>query len=384
MKTRRCVCFVLALCALLLAATCLEPPVKERIDVRILPGNRTVLTVSTDLAVPETSDRGPQLERRVRERVDEARQALLHDRDEWTARFERCEPVMDRRVWEKEGGQLRRVERSALLESPEALKRFFSDTLVLVAFRETEEWSEITLRPAGGGRASAPQRRQVEETFAGWSASVSDYLRAVRELYLYLDGHPERAEACLSKVFADLQSLDLGKEEETTSEEEDRLIAALVEAMNGVLAIFSVPEDSSYSIEELSHLVYDSFPAPLTLRIDGEILEIEGFETVKDEPRLRIPPLSLFGALQGLEGRWVSPDPLLYYHTQAILAPEEPIDIRPFLEAPRRSAAPVSAEEVRRAIEARLVPPPFYRVRWRGRTQAAAPRFDWKRFDLDQ
>jgi hypothetical protein len=76
--------------------------------------------------------------------------------------------------------------------------------------------------------------------------------------------------------------------------------------------------------------------------------------------------LGLWEALRSLEGRWLAPDPVLYYVATARQGKDAKIDLDAFVQKPRRAAPRLpAAEEVKDALEAGLKPAPVYRVSWR-------------------
>jgi hypothetical protein len=47
--------------------------------------------------------------------------------------------------------------------------------------------------------------------------------------------------------------------------------------MGQVLEILAVPRGAAYSPDEVSHLVYDPFPARLSVKLPGAPMDLEGF-----------------------------------------------------------------------------------------------------------
>jgi hypothetical protein len=133
--------------------------------------------------------------------------------------------------------------------------------------------------------------------------------------------------------------------------------------MEEVFGVLLVPSGDELSLDELSHLVYDPFPARLSVRLPAAPEEVEGF--ARDaEGELTVPGLGLWPALRALEGRWLSPDPVLLYVERRGKSEEAPLDLAAFLARERRAMPPPSAAEVRLAIEERLQPASLYRAVW--------------------
>ena len=140
--------------------------------------------------------------------------------------------------------------------------------------------------------------------------------------------------------------------------------------------ILVIDQTEAYSINEISRLLYDPFPAHLRVVPGGRVIETEGFEPGEggggregdESGALEIRGFSLWEALESLEGEWLRPDPLLLYvrlsgGITGRPAPELTLDQ---IAARDRvaTAPPPPANEIRAAIEQRLEPEPLYRVVW--------------------
>jgi hypothetical protein len=136
---------------------------------------------------------------------------------------------------------------------------------------------------------------------------------------------------------------------------------AVRKSIEETLEIFSLPQESPYSLEELSRLVYDPFPAPLTVQVPGPVLENEGFVEQSDQI-LKIPVRGLWEALGSLGDRWVDPNLLvLKYRLQV---DKKPLDLPALLRVKRSAGTPPTSTEIQRALEASLAPAPIYRLKW--------------------
>lgn len=354
---------VLAGIVLLVLSSCFEPPVREDLRLRFLPNGAVVATSTVRIADPQESN--PALARRLAE----TRRAILDGSDAWSARFAAAEAAAERFSWEKRLGSLRSATRSAVFAEPAGLEAFFRDTSVAVTYSIDPErgLAELAIVPGISTRATRRQWEETERTLETWTAAIAEYLQAGEALYTYLDDHPDRARACMGTLFADRLSEEEAKRlEKLTSEEEEEHVGRLDEAMHKVLQVLAVPSGEAYSPDEVSHLVYDPFPARLTIKTPGKPLEVAGF--VKGEGGvLTVPSPGLWEALRSLEGRWLSPDPVLFYVESARQEGKEEVDLDAFLKNPLQ-AAPAhglpSDREVRTAIEERLRPAPLYRVAW--------------------
>lgn len=390
----------LALLALLGASLmlwgCFEEPVVERLHLRFLPA---AVEVTARVVIQDRPYSNDSLARRL----EQVERSLLSGQDPWSGRFEALRPERESFRWEKERGRLARAERRALGTEPGRLEDFFGDTAVLARYETGElpagdrrldgtgldaavseagptdlAWASFALYPGPGNRADRQQTRRVNEVLEGWGDLASRYLHAAEDLYRYLERHPERAEACLLALYGDL--LEDPVEPEISAREAE-LVEAVAEGVTELSGVLDPDEDEGYSLDELSRLVYDPFPARITVEVPGEMLEVEGFDIPADQEGiigegsrvLKVPGLSLWSSWLALEGVWVFPDPAASFYYLALQ--DDPDAAFPDLLAAERRAEPApSPAEVQDAVEDLLRPEPAYRVVWverRGAAEAA-------------
>ena len=326
-----------------LLAGCLEPPVSESLDVRVLQHGASVVSIGVVLRNPSDYDKSP----RVQQRLESVASELETGSDPWSARLRSVEPERQRDVVDREESRLRRVVRNALLKEPADLREFFRDTGIGVVYADGEGWAELTLTSGRSGRATAVQRQKLDVQLSAFCASLATYAAATKELYAYLETHPDRARACLGKLFS------VKTEDEKLTDEESALEKNVDDA--------------------ISRLVYDPFPAPMRVTVPGEIVEREGYPGDLKSP-LQIPVFSIWSAFERLEGRWFSPDPALAIWRDDLAKTGKPFDLDAYLAIPRSRAVAPTDDEVRAAIEHQLKPEPVYRVRW---TPAAKDEAVW-------
>lgn len=356
-----------ALCLVLVA--CFEQPIKENLALRFLENGAVLVHATVELADAESVSNAA-----VKRRLEQARRDLLDGTDAWAPRFAALAPAAERYGWEKRLGEVKRLERSAALAEPASLSELFRDTSLSVTYRvvEEERWAELAIVPGASSRATRRQRKELDEALGPWCERVAAYLEAARNLYDYLDDHPDRARACLADLFSDLAE----EEKPALTEEEEALLEPLGKNMEEVLGVLLVDGDAAYSLDEISHLVYDPFPARLSVTLPGKPLEVEGFATAPDGA-LTVSGLGLWDALASLEGRWLSPD-LVQIYVAHQSGGKQALDLDSLAEAPRRSDLHVQAKEVEQAIAERLTPAPLYRARWRIDPRSE-PALEWPR-----
>ncbi len=355
----------LALAAGLLVLTaCFDPPVRESVRLRFLPNGMTVVSSSVDFDPLVESDSNTALTRRL----TDLRRDLLDGLDPWTRRFESASPAAERFSWEKRLGIVSGARRSVLLDEPGKLASLFGDTSISVSYevRPEEGIAEFAIVPGVPSMATRKQRKDVETALDEWSAAVSRYLEATADLYGWLEDNPSRAEACFAELLGD--ALDEGslppEGSAELSPEEKARVDKVEDAMGEVLGVLMILQGEDRSFDELSHLVYDPFPAPLAIQLPSEPLELEGFAPSLSQDRTwTVDSPGFWTALLSLEDRWVSPDPVLIYADHEG-ANARKIDLSALMDAPRRVMGPLpNSLEVRRAIEERLKPAAsMYRV----------------------
>jgi hypothetical protein len=360
---------------LLSFASCFEAPVREELRLRFL-SNGAVVATST-VRVSDLEESNPALARRLAE----TRQALLEGSDPWEARFEAAKPGAERFSWEKHLGTLSSASRSALIAEPEGLEAFFRDTSLGVVYTVDPDrgTAELSIVPGASARATRRQREDMEKTLAAWTGDVAEYLRAAQDLYAYLDDRPDRARACFGTLFAERLSENDAKTLSALNAEETRKVERLDGVLQRIVEVLAVPDGAAYSPDEVSRLIFDPFPARLILKLPAAPQAVEGFLKAEDGVFTVASP-GLWEALRSLEGRWISPDPVLFYVESARQSEQGSLDLEAFLAKPRRSAPAhllPSAHEVRTEIEARLKPAPLYRVAWPVRPDDETP-FHWE------
>jgi hypothetical protein len=364
---------VLGVLACLALASCFEPPVRESLLLRFLNNGAVVATSTVELA--DTGTANQALERRV----NEVRRTILEGSDPWGVRFAAAEPAAERFSWEKRLGDLRGASRSAVIAEPRNLAVVFGDTSLSVNYEvdNGRGLAELTIAPGPSARASRKQREEMDRVMETWTTALAEYLQAAQQLYAYLDEHPERAHTCFGTLFAEaLPEDDVASLEELTKEEE-KVVGRLDEATRQVLEVLTVPDNGAHSPDEVSHLVYDPFPARLTVKLPGTPLSVEGFRR-GEKGALSVPSLGLWEALKSLEGRWLAPDPVLFY-VASVQSESEQVDLDLFVQQARKSAPAhllPSADEVRAAVEEGLRPAPVYRAAWRIQPDDDTP-FRW-------
>ena len=366
------------------------------------------------------------IERRLNDRTE----ALMNGYDVWHLRFDRLyEPLADGAEWERAGRELTSYRRWALVGDPDAeLQEFFANTPIRpsLAVWDNERREPDDRRPPpqtvslelvfdGGTQATSGETGTVERGLRGFAVDAARYHRRVAELWRYMDENPGRRFECLRGLFGaargdELQESGLiaparelvpsavlpaspdppsGPSEPSAASTDSptaqpvlrdlelELIERLLEAGEPLLEIFEVPDDDAFTLQELSRRVFDPFPGVITAVPDGPVVEAVGFAEAGDG--WTIPSLDLWRAFRTLDGRFVSPDPLLFLLDtdgddfgcdEQDDACKDRERVFAFLERGAFDARPGSSIAIRRALETELQPLDVYRLTWtRGGTE---------------
>jgi hypothetical protein len=339
---------IAALLALLMAA-CAQPPVQEEVTIELQKGGMAVVTSQTTFELKPKNDA-------ERLRIETARADALSGNDDWSVRFARLTPESDRVTYERARGELERVTHSARIRDTD-VERLFSDTSITLQLAQGDDYRELQIYPGSSGRATREQQRHFAEELQAWSGEIARYFKALDHMYDYLQGRPERARYLFGALF------DEKNPDETpvvVTEEEQPYVDAVSEAMDAIGARMDNQQERALSFAEEADLIYNAFPARLTIIVPGDIVARDGFTQTKDANSVTVEPVDLFAAIAALEGRWVTPDPL------AVALRDENATAEQMAKLPRRSDAVVSAKDVATALEEQLSRSKTYRVRWRG------------------
>ena len=335
---------------------CYEEPVGEHVHLWLSGPGLTVVTVIQEVAEP---DRG-QSNENLADRLESSREEIDSGLDRWSRRFDLIDMVAERLIMERIRGGLRRSVHTAATSSFEEIMPMFEADGLTGGIVSAGGDAELTLFPTGGSRATALQRQAAERRLSKWSSLVAEYFEALIELYEYLDSRPDRTVQCYAHIFDDHEGHgDTGP----LSESEGDLVTAIKTSMENVADALAVPSDEAFSLNSLTRLVYDPFPARLTVVVSGEVLESEGFSEAGGFFERR--PVDAWSALNSLAGRWASPDLVTTAFAPVPVDELPELDLEQLMGLPRRYGSPPAAFEVESALLAELVPEELLRIRWR-------------------
>ena len=354
----------LAIAAMGSAVSCFETqPVRERIDIFFHDDGAAEVAITTSISADAYNEENP----RLRERVSRVGEDLVRGEEPWSRGIREAAPVRERRTYEFDKGNLSEAVLEALVESPEDLPRLFEN--VPIGTLVTRDGSRLTLEFAPSRSSRAPEReeRRLREATDAFAASMADYLESLAALYDHLEAHPESARACFAKL------LGVSGEEEGISaltESESSLTGAAEKAANAMIAVLTVPQGEAFTHDEISQLVFDPFPGPVTVEITGRVEAVAGF-LQETESRFSIPQLGLWAAIESLQDRWVSPLPVVEavrVFQESEETGEEPDEgglLEQVLSNPRHVESVPRKSEILSALEAAMRPEESYKIEWR-------------------
>ncbi len=343
------------------AVSCFDAPVRQGLHLFFLADGSVEIRAETRILSSWRDTENP----RVAARLDSMRDDILREQDLWARAVRAMEPERSRVCHDFDKGALVSSIRQALATDPRAVEKLFAPTPVSAIVRRDERAITLELIPSGATDATYRQRREVEQATETFSASVTLYLGALADLYARLDEHPGEERAAMGRLL----SFSVEDEEGGELPEEARRLLKLAEEASGpLLDLLNVSGGEAYTLDELSRLVYDPFPASVTIEVAGDLLESEGFVS-DDDGRFATRRHGLWDALSNLSERWVTPLPVvvLVGALRAVPSDDELNEERlldSVLAAPRRVNYVPDAAEVRASIIQQLSPPKYYRLRW--------------------
>ncbi len=293
--------------------------------------------------------------------VEETRSALLAGHDEWAVRFANADPKAERTCLDTADHELVGAEHSGTI-AVDNLQRFFSDTPLTVSVTRGEGWAELAIYTGQSTRATREQRLKVEKRLGVFSERAVGYFAALRSMYRYMDANPARAEAMFTALFDDEEAKrPLLSDDETAYVDKVRQWLELMTADD---------EGGSGSIDRDFDLVFNPFPAAMTVVVRGAPLAVEGFSRSPDGA-IKVEMTKVLDAVASLQGRWVSPDPLVAVLNET--KEQTAVDLaRSVAGQERKAAEVVRAADVAEAVMAKMRPAPRYVLRWTTKAKSSS------------
>jgi hypothetical protein len=333
---------------LLLAGGCAKFPVSDEVKIEFRDDSDAVLvTAETTFDLKPANDV-------TRSRIESARASAQSGTDPWSLRFSRLTPELERLTYQKDHGVLERVTHVVSIPGDD-LQRVFADTNVTVEVLRGDTWRELRFYPGTSTRATREQQRRFASELSTWSEAVARYFAATHHLYSYMNEKPGRARYLFAAILHEKRE---DGSDPLVSEEEQPFVDDVERAMDDLATRMDEQEGRASTFAEEADLVFNPFPARISVSVPTDILSTEGFTSPRDRTVV-IEPVNLFASIAALEGKWITPDPLA-----ALLRDQTPT-AEGLAQMPRRSAALVSPTAVADAIREQLAKPKMYALRWR-------------------
>jgi len=360
---------LLAIATLLLVAGCPRPvpPVLEELSLDFDGAGRATAHIVSRL------DEGEEESSR-REAAD-YRDRVDRGDDPWRSSVTEAKPKRDRLVVDRVKGKLVRVERRLEIALPAGVEALFRDDAVRASFVVEGRRATLALVPAGS-LARGDEARQVEAAKAELVQRVSSYLEATAAIYRFIDDHPEVRTPVLGALFDDLLSdEDKALHKDFEGDEVpglDKLGDAWSEADQALQKyLYEEPEKAKPAFAWLSRRAYHPLRARLSVRVTGEVEEVQGFVAHGAGQSYELPEFSFLAAIERATRGVVEPLPILDLAAHAVAEGGTSTVPLANLVARKLVANPVPPDLADR-IERELRPESIYQIRWLLPEDAAA------------
>jgi len=325
----------------------------------------------------------------LQNRIDAIAAELANGTGPWHERFDRLrDPASDGIDLRKDKGLISRFQRWAVMTEPgPALVDFFADTQIVPAYEVSESSGSDATQPDasrtvtlsfGLAREAHPMDAELavaREELLKVANAIVRLQGTVAEVWAYLKENPEKRRSWIG-------ALALGDEEAWTdleadvSDDEEGLLERLLEDLFSALWPDEAIDGDPFVLYEPLDQVFDAFPASVTVKPDGEVVEAVGFHQVEDAYAVLAGDVSWAVAdvldeivSPNLAGFWADADLQSFFRgsQRTRTDDEEECDrdcqldeilARPFV------VRPAEASDIVEKLEKALTPLGEYRLRW--------------------
>lgn len=368
---------------------CAPQPVEESLSIEFLRNSGTDGSIEIRAEVELNRDAADKGDEALHRRIDAVAAELEDGTSPWHERFNRLgTPLSDGVDLRQDRGEVSRFQRWAVLNDPgPALSDFFADTRIAPTYAVRNDaatdtggtsipgTATLSFRAADDAGPSSDELAGARRDLLRVADLIVRLADTVNEVWSYLEENPQKRRSWVGFLaFADEEALD--ELETNLSEAEEELWMRLLDDTFAALW----PEDD---IEGETLAVYDSlgrafgeFPARLSVKPDGEVIEAVGFQETEDAYIVSAGDISvaISSALEDIVSPnftdfWAGIDWEGFFRgSQAPKAVDgagcdrncqlDEVLARPFV------VRPAEALEIAEALEEALTPLGEYRLRW--------------------
>ena len=381
-----------ATCAVAIAATlagCAPRPVEESLRIEFIPEPGSGVRMEIRAEVELNRDAADEDDEAVRKRIDQLAAELAGGTGLWHERFDRLRnPASDGIDLGEEKGELSRFQRWAVMTDPgPALADFFADTQIVPAYEVTGSHASaagqpplprtvtLTFRPASESPSTGVESAEVQRELLKAANTIVQLQSTVGEMWTYLEENPQKRRSWIGFLaLGDEEALD--ELEADLSAYEEELWTRLLEDTFSALWPEEAIDGDQFGLYEQLAEVFHAFPASITVKPDGEVIEAIGFREAEDGYLVAAGDISraVADVLEGIVSpnfarTWASADLESFFRgSQATQANDEPgcdrdcqldeILARPFV------VRAVEASDIVADLETALTPLGEHRLRW--------------------
>lgn len=274
---------------------CGPQPVEESLSIEFLRNSETDGSVEIRAEVRLNRDAADRGDGSLQKRIDTVAVELEAGTSPWHERFNRLGvPLSDGVDLRKDQGEVSRFERWAVMTDPgAALADFFADTRIAPAYGVSEDAGPdagtssvpvtvtLSFRAAGDAGPSSDELAGARRDLLEVADLIVRLAGTVDEVWSYLEENPQKRRSWIGFLaFADEEALN--ELETNLSQEEEELWMRLLEDTFAALWPEDAIDGEALAVYEPLRRAFDDFPARVSVRPDGEVIEAVGFLEAED------------------------------------------------------------------------------------------------------
>ncbi len=381
-----------ATCAAAIAATlagCAPRPVEESLRIEFMPEPGSDVRMEIRAEVELNRDAADEDDEAVRRQIDQVAAELAGGTGPWHERFDRLgNPASDGIDLGEEKGELSRFQRWAVMTDPgPALADFFADTQIAPTYEVSGSPASaagqpplprtvtLTFKPAGESPSTGVELNDARRELLKVANTIVQLQSTVDEMWTYLEQNPQKRRSWIGFLaLGDDEGLD--ELEADLSAYEEELWARLLEDTFSALWPEEAIDGDQFGLYQALDEVLHAFPASVTVKPDGEVVEAVGFHEAEDAWALAAGDISR--AVADVLEETISPNFARFWAT---------VDLQDFFRGSRATGTnddagcdrdcqldeilagpflvhPAEASDIAEELEKALTPLGEYRLRW--------------------